>query len=82
MIIKNPYVTEKATALIDKENALQFIVDLKANKQQIKEEVERLYGVKVVSVNTMITSNGRKKATVRLSPEYKAEEIATRLGLF
>ncbi|MEM2925250.1 MAG: 50S ribosomal protein L23 [Methanocellales archaeon] len=82
MIIKHPYVTEKATALIDKENALQFIVDLKASKKQIKEEVEKLYGVKVVSVNTMITANGRKKATVKLSSEYKAEEIATRLGLF
>lgn len=82
MIIKHPYVTEKATALIDRENALQFIVDLKASKRQIKEEVEKLYGVKVVSVNTMITAKGKKRATVKLSPEYRAEEIATRLGLF
>ncbi len=82
MIVNHSLVTEKATGLIDRENALQFIVNLKANKKQIKEEVERLYGVKVVSVNTVITAKGKKKATVKLSPEYRAEEIATRMGLF
>ena len=82
MIINHSLVTEKATGLIDRENALQFIVNLKANKRQIKEEVERLYGVKVVSVKTLITAKGKKKATVKLSPEFRAEEIATRMGLF
>ena len=52
-IIK-PLVTEKMTALTEKRpNCFGFIVRPEANKLQIKEEVERMYNVTVVSVNTM-----------------------------
>jgi large subunit ribosomal protein L23 len=52
-IIK-PLVTEKMTSLTEKRpNCFGFIVRPEANKLQIKEEIEKLYNVTVVSVNTM-----------------------------
>ena len=51
-IIK-PLVTEKMTKITDKKsNRFGFVVRPEANKLQIKEEVENLYNVKVVDVNT------------------------------
>ena len=52
MIIK-PLVTEKMTALSEKRNCFGFIVRPEANKLQIKSEIEALYNVTVVSVNTV-----------------------------
>ena len=51
-IIK-PLVAEKMTGITDKLNQFGFIVRPEANKLQIKAEVEALYNVNVVSVNTM-----------------------------
>ena len=48
-----PIVTEKATALTEKQNRYTFRVSPEANREQIKQLVQKLYGVKVVSVNTM-----------------------------
>lgn len=80
-IIKRSLATEKTLSLIEKNNTLVFIVDLKATKGEIKEAVEKLFGVKVERVNTLITMKGEKKAYVKLKPEFKASEVATRLGL-
>ncbi len=81
MIVKCPYVPEKVTNLIDKYNTIEFIVDLKATKSQIKKEIEDLYDVEVVAVRTMITPRGEKKAIVKLAGDKTANELATRLGL-
>ncbi len=81
-VIIRPDITEKSMSMIEKENKLVFIVSRKANKKIIKQAVEKLYEVKVESVNTLITPKGEKKAFIKLSPEYKAEEIATRMGIF
>ena len=51
-IIK-PLVTEKMTAITEKQNKFGFIVRPEANKIEIKKEVEALYNVSVVDVNTM-----------------------------
>jgi large subunit ribosomal protein L23 len=61
-IIIRPLVTEKMTAITEKTNKYGFIVDRRADKQQIKEAVEKLYNVKVESVNTLIQ---RGKDTTR-----------------
>lgn len=79
-IILGVHRTEKTVNLITKENKLTFIVSDKATKPQIKEAVEYLYGVKVEKVNTAITPQG-KKAYVKLKPEYKASDLATKLGV-
>lgn len=81
MIIKCPYVPEKVTSMIDKYNTIEFIVDLKATKPQIKKEIEELYDVEVIGIRTMITPRGEKKAAVRLAGDKTANELATRLGL-
>ncbi len=52
-VIKKPVITEKMTAKGESLNQFGFIVDKRANKIQIKNEVEELYNVQVVSVNTM-----------------------------
>ena len=53
-IIIKPLVTEKMTAITEKqENRFGFIVRPEANKVEIKNEVEALYNVTVVDVNTM-----------------------------
>jgi large subunit ribosomal protein L23 len=52
--IRKPVITEKSTKLGDKLNQFVFRVDVKANKIQIKKAIESLYGVSIVSVNTMI----------------------------
>lgn len=80
-IIKRPVQSEKALSLIDKQNTLTFIVDLNATKHDIKRAVEYLFNVKVAKVRTLITSKGEKKAYVKLHTEYKATEVATRLGI-
>jgi large subunit ribosomal protein L23 len=51
-IIVKPIITEKMTSLAEKLNRYGFVVDKKANKVQIKQAIEKMYGVKVESVNT------------------------------
>ncbi|MEM0043601.1 MAG: 50S ribosomal protein L23 [Sulfolobales archaeon] len=80
-VIIRPVTSEKALSLIEKENVITLIVDRRANKKVIKEAVERLYEVKVERVRTIITRTGEKKAYIKLSREYKASDIATKLGV-
>jgi len=81
MIIKSPYVTEKVTGMIDSNNTLEFLVNMKSTKPEIKKALEELYDIEVQSLRTMITSQGEKKAVVKLAKEGSANELATRLGL-
>lgn len=55
-----PIVTEKATKLSEKLNRYTFRVSPEANKYQIKMLVEKLYGVKVVNVNTAVVRGKNK----------------------
>lgn len=80
-MIINPVSTEKAIRIMEAENKLILIVDQKSNKPAIKKEVEELFKVKVVSVNTFISQKGNKKAYVKLHKDYNAMDIATNLGL-
>ena len=79
-IVIRPYVTEKTFDMLEKQNKMVFIVDKRASKRSVRQAVERLYEVKVDSVNTVITLVG-KKAYVRLSKESSAPDIASKLGL-
>lgn len=63
------------------ENALIFIVDRRATKHEIKNAFEKLYKVKVVKINTLITPQGKKKAFIKLSPEHSALDLATEVGI-
>ena len=59
-VIVAPVVTEKAT-LASEHNKVLFKVAAKATKPQIKEAVEKLFDVKVKSVNTLVRK-GKTKA--------------------
>ena len=81
MIIKYPLSTEKSIRLMESENKLVFIVDKKAKKQEIKDEIEKVFKVKITKVNMFIDPKGRKKAYIKFSDETPAIDIATQLGL-
>ena len=81
-VLHHPHVTEKAMDKMDFQNKLEFIVDADANKAGIADAIETQFDVGIVDVNTMVTMNGNKKATVQLSEEDDAEEVASRIGVF
>jgi len=85
-IIKRPLVTEKGTKQKEQSNQLAFEVDRRANKILVRNAVENIFKVKVVSVRMMNVKGkerrvgrnvGRKadwkKAIVRLAPGENIE---------
>ncbi|TVR25438.1 MAG: 50S ribosomal protein L23 [Nitriliruptor sp.] len=59
-IIYRPVISEKTYGLLD-ENKYTFVVDPRANKTQIKQAIEGIFDVKVLSVNTMNRPGKRKR---------------------
>lgn len=59
-VIKAPIITEKSSDQVKNSNIITLSVDIKANKVQIKQAVEKIFNVKVESVNT-VTVRPRKK---------------------
>lgn len=53
-VLIKPIISEKMTKISEEMNRYGFVVDRKATKSQIKAEVEDIYGVKVVRINTLI----------------------------
>jgi large subunit ribosomal protein L23 len=80
-VLLYPQATEKVVKLIESENKLVFIVANDASRIDVKHAVETLFEVKVDNVKVGITPDGRKRAYVRLAPEFKADEIAAKLGM-
>ena len=80
-VILYPLMTESASLMVEKDNKLLFAVSMKAGKNDIKQAVEQLYEVKVQKITTLITPQGTKKAFVKLTPEYKASDVAIKLGI-
>lgn len=86
-IIIRPVITERSTDLQEM-NKYVFEVDKRANKTEIKQAIEKIFGVKVKKVNTAIVQRkpknyGRysgytkewKKAIVTLTPDSKKIEM-------
>ena len=61
-IIFEPVVSEKSYDLIEEAGMYTFIVDPRANKTEIKQAIQKIFDVKVVSVNTM-NRKGKLKRT-------------------
>lgn len=80
-IIKYPSMAEKSVAAIESQNKLVFIVDNRATKNEIKDAVEKQFAVKVEKVNVVTDRKNRKKAFVKLDKKFKAEQVATALGV-
>lgn len=85
-IVKKLLRTEKGLALHERENKYLFEVDRLANKQEIKQAVEKIYTVKVSKVNTLIQPrkpkvlrreagfiSEKKKAIVQLADGHKID---------
>jgi large subunit ribosomal protein L23 len=60
-IIKRPLITEKSTRQKEEGNQIAFVVDPKAGKIQIRQAVEKLFKVKVLSVRTMNVTGKKKR---------------------
>ena len=75
-----PIVTEKTVKNIEIENAIVFSIPRKMNKKEIKKSIEKMFGVKVKNIRTNIRTN-KKYAIVRLEKNFKAIDIATKLGM-
>jgi len=60
-IIKRPLITEKTTIQKDSFNQVSFEVDRGANRVEIKRAVEKLFNVRVASVQTMQMKGKRKR---------------------
>lgn len=61
-VIYEPVVSEKSYDLIEDHNTYTFVVDTRSNKTEIKQAVESIFDVRVVSVNTM-NRKGKLKRT-------------------
>ncbi|KAI5457897.1 ribosomal protein L23/L15e core domain-containing protein [Mariannaea sp. PMI_226] len=75
-IVIHPLNTESAMKKMEENNTLVFIVDVKANKAQIKLALKKLYDIDTVKINTLIRPDGSKKAYARLTPDVDALDIA------
>jgi large subunit ribosomal protein L23 len=80
-VIFYPLMTESASLMVEEDNKLIFVVNVKAGKSDVKKAVEELYEVKVDKITMLITPQGEKKAFVKLKPEYKASDVAIKLGI-
>ena len=72
-VIRRPIISEKSTALAELGNRYAFEVAIQANKQEIREAVQRLFNVKVNKVHTMLV-HGKVKRVGRFEskrPNWK-----------
>ncbi|MDE1874095.1 MAG: 50S ribosomal protein L23 [Candidatus Micrarchaeota archaeon] len=76
-----PIATEKAINMIERNNVVTYMVDIRANKTQIKKEFESVFKVKVERINTEIEPRNRKRAYIKLNGQFKASDIALKLKL-
>ena len=61
-VVFEPVVSEKSYDLIEETNTYTFVVDRRSNKTEIKEAVQDIFEVRVLSVNTM-NRKGKQKRT-------------------
>lgn len=80
-VLLKPFVTEKTMLQIERENKIWFIIQDKATRDEVKRAVEEISGMKISSVNILRDKEG-KKAIVKISADFSAEELATKLGIF
>ena len=66
--LKKPLLSEKVAQLTEKLNRYAFIVDPRANKIQIKEAIEKMYGVNITDVNTMRYVGKLKSRNTKAGP--------------
>jgi large subunit ribosomal protein L23 len=85
-ILKKPILTEKASLLTEKLNRFTFKADHRANKLQIKEAIEKMYGVTIEAINTMVvvgkikSRNTKAGMTSGRAAKYKKAVVTLKDG--
>ena len=77
-IIKAPIITEKSSNLAAN-NVITFSVDVKANKTQIKQAIEKIFDVKVESVNTINVKPKKKRVGRYVGKTNKVKKAIVKL---
>lgn len=80
-VIKYPLTTESAMKMIEDDNTIVFIVDVRANKPKIKAAIAKMYDIQAAKVNTLVRPDGQKKAYVRLTNDHDALDVASKIGI-
>ena len=78
-IIKAPIITEKSSNL-KLNNTYVFSVDVKANKTQIKDAIEKIFNVKVESVNTLNVKPKKKRVGRYVGKTNKVKKAIVKLN--
>lgn len=78
-IIKAPIITEKSAELIQNQNTVTFSVDVKANKTQIKQAIEKIFNVEVESVNTINVKPRKKRVGRYVGKTNKVKKAIVKL---
>ena len=81
-VVKRPILTEESTILMNAKNQYVFRVDPRANKNQIRDAIEDMFKVKVVSVNTMNYDGKlmRRGRTFGRRPRWKKAVVTLQQG--
>jgi len=81
-ILIGPIITEKSTALIGEGNKYTLRVALNAKKSQIREAIEKTYGVKVIKINVAVVP-GKRRRSLKMRKEFKKadwKKVIVQLG--
>lgn len=79
-IIKAPIITEKSADLAQNKNTITFSVDVNANKTQIKQAIEKIFNVKVESVNTVNVKPKKKRVGRYAGKTNKVKKAIVKLA--
>ena len=79
-ILRYPILTEKSTMILEKSNSYVFVVDMNATKQDVKNAVERIFGVKVEKVNTIVSKGKAKGFRGRYGKRVDVKKAIVKLG--
>ncbi|KAL3525575.1 hypothetical protein ACH5RR_013947 [Cinchona calisaya] len=80
-IVKYPLITDLTMREMIENNTLTFVVDKRADKNNIKAAVKKMFKIRTKKVNTLIMPDGNKKAYLILTPNHNAVEIAKKIKI-
>ena len=81
-ILRRPIITERASTLNERYNQVAFEVAIAANKHQIRDAVESIYGVKVDKIRTMVVPGKLKRRGTDIGkrPKWKKALVSLKEG--
>ena len=81
-VLRKPLLTEKSNTMKADKNIVCFQVSIRANKKEIKDAVEKMFGVKVENVTTTVIHGKRRRygRSVGLKPDWKKAYVKIKEG--